>query len=369
MVTVADSTEEFPLRHAPARAPPDLGLLPGETHQRVHWRDAYDKLNAEDRLALWAAKSALDNVDYNAYVRVRDALFPLAVSGGECGLGFRNRAGHKLREAMDAADVWEHLKRNVGKHGGPLTFVDICGGPGAFSQALFAIGAQHRMRLRGFGLTLRSDKGLDWYTDLPSRKFFPTYGIDGTGDIFKLENIEALCSLTCKEDVKLVVGDGGFDISMEVANYQETISSRIIYAQWFCAMKLLRHGGCFVLKLFDTFSPFSRAILYLTTYLYENVRIVKPCHSRVVNSERYLVCTGFVGVPTAWLVHFERCFQEGFIDNDGIPVIIPDAWVMEDETFAGDVMQMNSAIALKQVAALRMVLNKLDLPQHSEGVV
>nr|CCC93909.1 unnamed protein product [Trypanosoma congolense IL3000] len=220
------------------------------------------------------------------------------------------------------------------------------------------MGKQYRLQLRGFGLTLRDVKGLDWYPDLPSRRFFPCYGIDGTGDVFKLENIESLCSLTHKENVMLVVADGGFDIPTEIVNFQETISCRIVYSQWLCALKLLRRRGCFILKLFDTFSPFTRSILFLTTYLYESVQVVKPQHSRVVNSERYLVCIGFKGVPKPWMEHLERCHEEGFVGGENVPTLIP-SWCMRDKTFSVDVTNMAAEIASHQLTGLEAILEKL----------
>ncbi|CBH15881.1 methyltransferase, putative [Trypanosoma brucei gambiense DAL972] len=360
MPAVADCTVVFPLRHDPASTHPDVSGLVGKAFERVNWRDAFDTYLAEERSALWAAKTAFDNTDTSAYIAARDALFPQAVSGVHGAVAFRNRAGHKLHETMEAVGLWEYLKGGATRAKGTFTFVDVCGGPGAFSQALFAMGKEHKLRLRGFGLTLRNVKGLDWYTDLPSRSFFPCYGIDGTGNVFKLENIESLCSLTCKENVRLVVADGGFDVPTEVVNFQETISCRIVYGQWLSAVKLLRPGGCFVLKLFDCFSPFTRAILFLTTHLYESVQVVKPRHSRVVNSERYLVCIGFIGAPKQWLEHFERCYQEGFVDNDNIPTVLPTSLFSGDKIFGADVERMSATIASNQVSGLHAILEKLQ---------
>ncbi|RNF09573.1 methyltransferase [Trypanosoma rangeli] len=361
MLEVADKTVEFLLRHDAARPPPGIGLLTVNEFERVHWRDAFDSFQEAGRLALWKTKSALDDVNESAYLAARDALFPLAVSGSQGVVLFGNRAGHKLREAMEATGVWEHLQHETVGRKGSLAFADVCGGPGAFSQALFGMCRQHKLKLRGFGMTLRSVKGLDWYSSLLSDRFLATYGIDGTGDVFNLANIEALRSLTLTENMKLVVADGGFNVPFDIANYQETISGRILFGQWLTALKLLRVNGCFLLKLFDTFSPLLRVMLYLSTYLYDRVHVVKPRHSRVLNSERYLVCLGFRGAPEPWMKHFERCYQAGFTDNDHIPTIMPISWVMEDETFLSDMTEMSSTIASNQVVALKMVLAKLQL--------
>ncbi|KAH9578098.1 Ribosomal RNA methyltransferase FtsJ domain [Trypanosoma melophagium] len=370
MQEVTDKTVEFLLRHDPARLSPDLASLTGNSFELSHWRDAFDTFQQTERLQLWKTKTALDSIDNAAYMAARDALFPLAVSGCQGASAFGNRAGHKLYETMEASGVWEHLRqeRQSQKKGKRIGFVDVCGGPGAFSQALFAMSRRHKLKLRGFGMTLRGVEGLDWYSSLSSSEFLPMYGIDGTGDIFKLANIEALCSLTLTEDIKLVVADGGFNVSFDIANYQETISGRILFGQWLAALKLLRNGGCFVLKLFDTFSPLLRSMLFLSTYLYKRVHVVKPRHSRVVNSERYLVCIDFTGLSPQWMEYFEKCYQDGFIDNDSIPTILPLTWVMEDETFKNDLAEMNATIASNQITALQMVMAKLQtsLPDENE---
>lgn len=360
MTEVSDKTVEFLLRRDAARPPPDLGSLAGKELERVHWRDAFDAFQETERLTLWKTKSALDNIDEKAYLDARNAVFPLAVSGPKDGAKFGNRAGHKLHETMEATGVWEHLRQETSGHKKLIAFADVCGGPGAFSQALFAMCPRYKIKLQGFGMTLRSVEGLDWYTSLPSRRFLPTYGVDGTGNIFNLANIEALRSLTLRENLKLVVADGGFNVPFSVANYQETISGRILFAQWLAALKLLQPGGCFILKLFDTFSPLLRTILYLSTYLYDRVHVVKPRHSRVVNSERYLVCLGFAGTPEQWMEHFERCYLDGFVDDDSIPTIMPTQWVMADETFSSDLLEMNATIVSNQIAGLLMVLDKLQ---------
>ncbi|ORC85534.1 methyltransferase [Trypanosoma theileri] len=369
MSEVTDKTVEFLLRHDPARPSPDLGSLVGNSFEVTHWRNAFDTFQQTERMKLWETKTALDSIDNAAYMAARDALFPLAVSGRQGASAFGNRAGHKLYETMEASGVWEHLREEwlSQKKGKRIGFVDVCGGPGAFSQALFAMSKGYKLKLRGFGMTLRGVEGLDWYSNLLSRDFLPTYGIDGTGDIFKLANIEALCSLTLTEHIKLVVADGGFNVPFDIANYQETISGRILFGQWLAALKLLRNGGCFILKLFDTFSPLLRSMLFLSTYLYKRVHVVKPRHSRVVNSERYLVCIGFTGVSPEWMEYFEKCYQDGFIDNDSIPTILPSTWVMEDEIFKNDLADMNATIASNQTVALEMVMAKLQTSPQAEN--
>jgi len=70
---------------------------------------------------------------------------------------------------------------------------------------------------------------------------------------------------------------------------EELFSGRIILAEVLLALRALGPGGCFVCKLFDTFSHFTVSLIYIAGLLFDDVVLVKPPRSRRVNSERYLV--------------------------------------------------------------------------------
>jgi len=70
-------------------------------------------------------------------------------------------------------------------------------------------------------------------------------------------------------------------------NYQELFSGRIILSEFLYMLKTLKPGGTFVCKLFDTFSHLTVSLIYAAALLFEEVKVVKPRRSRIVNSERY----------------------------------------------------------------------------------
>lgn len=297
------------------------------------------------------------------------------------------REKKKEKRERELLQIKTNRKKRKNDSSSVITFVDLCGGPGAFSEYLLSEGRRRRHCMRGYGMTLKDVDVLDWYPWLSNHSdscssFVITYGPDGTGNIFNLQNVDSLVSIAGEGKIALVVGDGGFTVKKELQNYQETISLRITYAQWLAALKLQSPGGCFVLKLFDTFSPFTRAMLYLSTFMYREVWIVKPSHSRMINSERYLVCIEFEQAHNSslyssnlpematekksfcseWMPHFERCFLEGFVSDEYcVPTILLSSEVVtHDEVFMKDLSEMNSTIARHQIEKLRLLWKELQ---------
>ena len=90
-----------------------------------------------------------------------------------------------------------------------------------------------------------------------------------------------------------ITGDGGFDFSVDF-NKQEISISKLLFAQVIYAIVLQKKNGSFVLKLFDCFMQHTIDILYLLSSFYSKVYIMKPNSSRFANSEKYIICKGFL---------------------------------------------------------------------------
>jgi hypothetical protein len=133
---------------------------------------------------------------------VRDTLYPLDRKGSS---RFWNRAGDKLMQLVESVELLTSLRST--------TFIDVCGGPGAFTQlilrykrlrqqrspprAVHCTDSAHaatsplpRTRLgkqpcRGYGMTLRmpnTPKSDAWYPMLENDPNFTiSFGVDGTG--------------------------------------------------------------------------------------------------------------------------------------------------------------------------------------------
>lgn len=143
---------------------------------------------------------------------------------------FMNRAAVKLA-AIDADFGVTAVKGNK-----PLTFLDICGGPGGFSGKIIIIIIMIKKKKKrligveyliwriyswgescfGYGITLKSDRDeMNWHTekfreDIP-QKLTLIHGEDGTGNLYRLENIKQVESVVAQgtdEGVDLAVADG-----------------------------------------------------------------------------------------------------------------------------------------------------------------
>jgi hypothetical protein len=117
-------------------------------------------------------------------------------------------------------------------------------------------------------------------------------GEDETGNILSVENF-----IGVKEkygsSMDLITADGGFDFSLDF-NSQEINITKLLFAQICFAVTMQKRGGSFILKIFDCFMQHTIDLLYILSSFYEKVYIMKPYTSRYANSEKYIVCKGFL---------------------------------------------------------------------------
>ena len=117
-------------------------------------------------------------------------------------------------------------------------------------------------------------------------------GEERDGNILSLKNF-AYCYKWYGSSMDLITADGGFDFSVEF-NKQEVNMTKLLFAQLCYGVCLQKKGGCFILKIFDVFCQHTIDIVYLLSSLYQKVYMTKPLTSRIGNSEKYLVCKGFL---------------------------------------------------------------------------
>jgi 23S rRNA U2552 (ribose-2'-O)-methylase RlmE/FtsJ len=118
----------------------------------------------------------------------------------------------------------------------------------------------------------------------------------GDGDITKLNTIKLFGgsgkTKGFAENADLVTADGGFDWKNETLQEQEAY--KLIFGQIVTAFKVQKNNGHFVLKIFEMYTPITLKLVEILNSVYKEVYICKPFTSRSSNSEKYVVCKGFI---------------------------------------------------------------------------
>ena len=215
-----------------------------------------------------------------------------------------------------------------------FTFLDLCGGPGGFSEYLLR--RQDLVKeVHGWGMTLCDckcgwDRGKlgEWIVDenkknartfestpnedhqsgifpskrrkcmsalasLQTRALHLVYGSDGSGDLCQPDNVQFLAdSMAVRVDV--VVADGGFAGARGRFD-QEAAMLPLLISEASAMVQTLQPKGCFVCKFFDMTLPGTVQLVALLALLFERVTVVKPVMSRPASSERYFLGQGFRG--------------------------------------------------------------------------
>lgn len=294
----------------------------------------------------------------------RSQLFP---HSGEGGQDHENRAGDKLAQISQIVGLLDGIPQGS-------AFLDLCGGPGAWSQHLLD---QTHLALRGFGFTLKAavgDKGDwqaeakdEWYQDLYEHpNWTALWGADGTGDLLKTGNLENCVKALSREHVLLVVADGGFSDDAIPPNLLELYFYRLFLAELLTAASCLSPGGKFVCKLYNTLSDSTAALLFLTTQLFDSVSIVKPMSSKATGPERYLTATGFRDdAQTAAIC--SALSRSHALGGGASPLTMPlltpavsAESLLQDKTFSDGMRDMATAFCERQTKALNAVVDRAD---------
>ena len=177
-----------------------------------------------------------------------------------------------------------------------ISMFGLAEGPGGFIEAACYYNKNPESRF--YGMTIEDPRNHEvpgWKKTRSFLKQNPNVilekGADGTGDLLNPVNFDYVVE-KYHGSIDFITGDGGFDFSMDF-NSQELMMTKLLFAQIAYAVCLQKKGGCFVLKMFDSFYKPTIEMMFLLSSMYEHVHIVKPNMSRPANSERYVVCVGY----------------------------------------------------------------------------
>lgn len=183
-----------------------------------------------------------------------------------------------------------------------MTCAFLAEGPGGFIEAFIDLRRSCRCNDvidNLYGMTLQSQckKIPRWRVGREYLQVNPVNfmtGVDKTGNLYNIDNIDDLVNTIGENKCDLVTGDGGFDFSSDYDS-QEVASLKLIACELYAVLRLQRLDGCSVIKVFDLWKSGTHAILDIVFKAYKDVYLFKPLTSRPANSEKYLVCVGFKG--------------------------------------------------------------------------
>ena len=169
-------------------------------------------------------------------------------------------------------------------------------GPGGFIEAIYNYSNINKKQVKIYGVTLPPDNESDIpkWNSLKINDFINTKII--YGDLCNKNDITGFMNYI-NTKVDFVTADGAVDYSADY-NKQEQLSYKLFLGEILTAFMILKKGGTYVMKVFDTFRIVTIKILGLLYEYFDEFTICKPKTSRVLNSEKYVILKGFKGIDT-----------------------------------------------------------------------
>jgi len=184
---------------------------------------------------------------------------------------------------------------------------------------------------------------------------------DGTGNLYHLDNLLYVRN-HYEHQMDFITADGGFDYSVDFNNQEES-SLHLIFSEICFALMMQKKGGHFILKVFDTFHSSTLELIYLLTYLYEEVIVSKPMTSRPANSEKYIICTNFKMVSNIDSIKNRICQIYEEVQSK------PYASILKAELpnlFLNKIREINSIFGQSQISTILSVLTYITDEKKGE---
>lgn len=237
----------------------------------------------------------------------------------------------------------------------------VCEGPGGFIEAILEeCMTRHKTVSQSTAMTLRPNQA-----NVPGWKRAATflqkhrnvkvvYGADNTGDIIHVPNqiefVEA-----CGPKVHIFTSDGGFDFSTDYLS-QERAVFPLLLASTRIGFEVLKDGGMFVLKFFDSYHRGTRDLIFFLSCFFKSWTMYKPATSRPCNPEQYFIGRGFKGCSVEildrlknWCSHLMLNFVQNSIYHGEI-----------DADFEESMNQIHNKMVANQIHYLSGVFHNIE---------
>lgn len=157
-------------------------------------------------------------------------------------------------------------------------------------------------------------------------------------------------------------------IARKVIKFDPNSSQEIKYKKFLLinillALKVLSKDGNFVIKLYDTFTPFTIGLIYIIFKNFENVSIFKPVSTRQYSPCRYLVAENYADEGENSIKYLEK-FLTKYIEytknNYDVKYFLPMAELRKNENFLKIIPEINNGITEKRIDALQEITNFIE---------
>jgi 23S rRNA U2552 (ribose-2'-O)-methylase RlmE/FtsJ len=264
-----------------------------------------------------------------------------------------SRAFFKLIEMCNTLRIFDKYAND------PINTFHLAEGPGGFIEAMTYMRDNQDDVYNGMTLIDNTDDKIPGWKNsefflIKTKNVNIEKGVDGTGDLYSVENLD-YCKEKYANSIDFITADGGFDFSVDF-NRQESVAIKLILAEVIYALVMQKLGGTLIIKVFDNFIKATIDIIYLLTCQYESVKIIKPYTSRIANSERYIVCTGFNKIMNNDL--FNKLREE--IDTIGDSNICSLLDIQLPYKFIKTIEEANAVMAYKQIDNIRSTIRFIE---------
>lgn len=163
--------------------------------------------------------------------------------------------------------------------------------------------------------------------------------------------IKSFVEVTGKK-VDFVTAYAALDWKYKITHEQEIIE--LVIGEITCALSMLDTNGCFVCRVFETFTTTMCKLIYMLSLFFNEVFIVKPLMSHASTSEKFIVCKGYKPKPKLF-EQFEK-LTKICSDNQKLNVVnvFPD-FIFPDD-FHTVMMCSNTEIANKQIISINKIV-------------
>lgn len=243
----------------------------------------------------------------------------------------------------------------------------IAEGPGGFIEGVINYCIKYNIHIEEINaITLKEEDAIDtpnWdiaMNMIKDNNINIHYGKDLTGNIYNIENILDYVIKVGKNTCSIVTADGGIDYSVDY-NKQEQLSYRLILCEIVIALSIQIVNGTFIFKIFDISTQFTLELLYILSKCYKEIIITKPNTSRMANSEKYVICKGFIGIETS---NINILYNAVDIFEKDFPFSLVYGEI--DKTFINLIMEYNSDYINNQINNIN---NTLKPTIHDEYIL